>query len=155
MRGQRPSHIDTPVLVKSLKQCWVWPVLGRVIVLTTRSCQRLLSKVVRGYSEEEGQMALSLLPFWGGANYPPFQHLSMSDKPFVRPTGNFTSQNCKPWDLCDSILGLSESPFLARRSHRAVALQLNSFAFQRLCHLFQIWILCLAQHRPVRIFLRY
>ncbi len=59
-----------------------------------------------------------------------------------------TSPNC----LCDSILGLSESPLLARRSQGASTLEFNSFAFQGLCHLFQIWILRLAQHWPISTF---
>ncbi len=51
--------------------------------------------------------------------------------------------------FCDSILGPSESPLPARRSQGASMLELNSFAFWQPCHLFQIWILCLAQHQPV------
>ncbi len=54
-----------------------------------------------------------------------------------------------PNHLCDNILGLSESPLFAKRLQGTNILELNSFAFQQPCHHFQVWILLLAQHRPV------
>ncbi len=66
-------------------------------------------------------------------------------------TGGFTSPRVviSPNHLCESFLGLNESPFSARRSQGASILQLNSFAFWWPCHLFQIWMLHLAQHQLV------
>ncbi len=51
-----------------------------------------------------------------------------------------------PNHLCDSIPGPSESPLPTRRSQGASMLELNSFAFWWHGHLFQIWVLRLAQH---------
>ncbi len=51
-----------------------------------------------------------------------------------------------PNHLCDIILGPGKSLFPARRSQGASMLELNLFAFRQPHHLFQIWILRVAQN---------